>query len=82
MIDGTFKKPNYTLIRDLFIFCTFTGLSWTDMANLTQTNLQTSFDGHLWLNTKRQKTGVRNEYPAAGCSQAYHREVRRHGRGR
>ena len=58
MIDGTFKKPNYTLIRDLFIFCTFTGLSWTDMANLTQTNLQTSFDGHLWLNTKRQKTGV------------------------
>lgn len=28
------------------------------MANLTQANLQTSFDGHLWLNTNRQKTGV------------------------
>lgn len=58
LIDGTFKKPSYTLIRDLFIFCTFTGLSWTDMANFTQANLQTSFDGHLWLNTNRQKTGV------------------------
>lgn len=28
------------------------------MANLTKANLQTSFDGHLWINTNRQKTGV------------------------
>lgn len=56
LIKGTFKKPSYTLIRDLFIFCTFTGLSWTDMANLTKENLQTSFDGHLWIKTNRQKT--------------------------
>lgn len=46
------------MIRDLFIFCTFTGLSWTDMANLTKANLQTSFDGHLWIITNRQKTGT------------------------
>ncbi len=58
LIGGTFKKPSYTLIRDLFIFCTFTRLSWTDMANLTKSNLQTSFDGHTWINTNRQKTGV------------------------
>lgn len=60
LIKGTFKKPSYTLIRDLFIFCTFTGLSWTDMANLTKENLQTSFDGHLWIKTNRQKTGTEN----------------------
>ena len=58
LINGTFKKKSYELIRDLFIFCSYTGLSWTDMANLTEANLQTSFDGHLWLNTNRQKTGV------------------------
>ena len=58
LIKSTFKKPSYTLIRDLFIFCTFTGLSWTDMANLTKENLQTSFDGHLWIKTNRQKTGT------------------------
>lgn len=28
------------------------------MYNLTEENLQTSFDGHLWIKTKRQKTGV------------------------
>ena len=58
LIKGTFKKPSYTLIRDLFIFCAFTGLSWTDMANLTKENLQTSFDDHLWIKTNRQKTGT------------------------
>lgn len=58
LIKGSFKKASYTLIRDLFIFCTFTGLSWTDMANLTKENLQTSFDGHLWIKTNRQKTGT------------------------
>jgi len=58
LINGTFKKKSYEVIRDLFIFCTFTGLSWTDMANLTKANLQTSFDGHLWIITNRQKTGT------------------------
>ncbi len=58
LINGSFKKKSYELIRDLFIFCTFTGLSWCDMYNLTTDNLQTSFDGHLWIKTDRQKTGV------------------------
>jgi len=58
MINGKFTKKKYELIRDLFIFCCFTGLSWTDMKNLTKGNIQTSFDGHTWLMTSRQKTGV------------------------
>ena len=28
------------------------------MANLTKANLRTSFDGHLWIDTNRQKTGI------------------------
>lgn len=58
LINGTFKKKSYELIRDLFIFCCFSGLSWRDMYNLTTDNLQTSFDGHLWISTNRQKTGT------------------------
>lgn len=46
------------MIRDLFIFCTFTGLTFIDMKNLTKDNLQVSFDDHLWIKTERQKTGV------------------------
>lgn len=61
LINGKFKKQSYELIRDLFIFCTFTGLTFIDMYNLTTGNLQTSFDGHLWIKTNRQKTGVESD---------------------
>ena len=61
LINGEFKKKSYELIRDLFIFCCFSGLSWRDMYNLTTDNLKISFDGHLWITTHRQKTGVETD---------------------
>ena len=38
LINGKFTKKKYELVRDLFVFCCFTGLSWTDMRNLTKDN--------------------------------------------
>lgn len=61
MIATTFKRKSYEVIRDLFVFCCFTGLTWIDMRNLTERHLQTAFDGHLWIKTKRQKTGVESD---------------------
>lgn len=55
-INKSLKRKNYELVRDLFIFCCFTGFSWRDMYNLTNDNLLISFDGHLWIKTNRQKT--------------------------
>lgn len=37
----------YEIVRDLFIFSTFTGLAYSDVKNLTEDNLQTFFDGNL-----------------------------------
>lgn len=45
-------------IRDIFIFSCFTGLSYIDVAQLTEDNIKTAFDGHQWVMTKRQKTSV------------------------
>lgn len=45
-------------IRDIFIFSCFTGLSYIDMAQLREDNIQEAFDGNLWIMTKRQKTNV------------------------
>lgn len=45
-------------VRDLFIFSCFTGLAYIDVAGLTQDNIRQSFDGNLWIMTKRQKTGT------------------------
>lgn len=38
------------------MFSCFCGLSYSDVKNLTGDNLKISFDGHLWIITRRQKT--------------------------
>ena len=48
------------LVRDIFIFSCFTGLAYIDVYNLTEKNIRTSFDGRLWIMTKRQKTNVQS----------------------
>ena len=55
---GFLNKAQYELVRDLFVFSCFTGLSYSDVKNLTKDNLKTSFDGHLWIITRRQKTNT------------------------
>ena len=45
-------------VRDLFLFSAFTGLSYIDIRNLRTNHVQRYFDGHWWIITRRQKTGV------------------------
>lgn len=52
------KNAQYELVRDLFVFSCFCGLSYSDVKNLTKDHLKTSFDGHLWIITRRQKTNT------------------------
>ena len=45
-------------VRDLFVLSCFCGLAYSDVANLRQENIQKSFDGNLWIITKRVKTNT------------------------
>jgi len=58
LIDAPMKNKTYELVRDLFVFSVFTGLSYADVKNLTTDNLQTFFDGNLWIITRRRKTNT------------------------
>ena len=60
LIDGKLKNAKQELYRDLFLFCIFTGLSFSDMRNLSEENIRTYFDEHLWISINRQKTGVQS----------------------
>ena len=40
------------------LLSSFTGLSYSDVKNLTNDNLQTFFDGNLWIITRRKKTNT------------------------
>ena len=45
-------------VRDLFLFAAFTGLSYIDIKNLKEANVQKHFDGNWWIITRRHKTQV------------------------
>jgi site-specific recombinase XerD len=50
-------------LRDVFVFCCFTGLSYIDVKNLTEDHIRTSFDGNLWIMGKRGKTDTGYQVP-------------------
>lgn len=54
------ELPNYRtgINRDAFVFCAFTGLSYSDIAKLTHADIHTDDNGDYWIIDKRQKTGT------------------------
>ncbi|MDR0604761.1 MAG: site-specific integrase [Bacteroidales bacterium] len=63
LIECQFENPHMEKIRDTFIFCCFTGLAYTDIKSLTNENIQSSFDGRLWIKGRRNKTGTEYNIP-------------------
>lgn len=51
------------LVRDLFLFSCYTGISYGDMCRLTVENLETAEDRTVWIKAAREKTGVEFEIP-------------------
>lgn len=51
------------LVRDLFLFSCYTGISYGDMCRLTAANLETADDGTVWIKATREKTNVEFEIP-------------------
>jgi site-specific recombinase XerD len=59
LMNAELKRKTMQLIRDLYLFCCFTGLSFADLKNLKEEHIQTFFDDSEWIMIGRQKTGVR-----------------------
>lgn len=58
MITTPLPKSNLNLVRDVFLFSAFTGISFSDLRNLTAKNLVQAEDGTWWIHSARQKTGT------------------------
>ncbi|MFC4213147.1 site-specific integrase [Pedobacter lithocola] len=50
-------------VRDIFIFCCFTGLSYADVKKLKHSEIALGMDGEKWIFTKRQKTDTSSHIP-------------------
>ncbi len=51
------------LVRDLFLFSCYTGISYGDLCRLTAANLEIAEDGTVWIKATREKTNVEFEIP-------------------
>lgn len=50
--------PRLEEVRDVFIFCCFTGMAYTDLLNLEPDDITKTIDGEMWIVKNRQKTGT------------------------
>lgn len=44
------------MVRDMFVFCCYTGLSYVDVMSLTPSHIVAGSDGERWIRTCREKT--------------------------
>ena len=52
------RLPRLSMVRDIFVFCCYTGLAFVDVTNLKPANICKGEDGGLWIKTYRQKTTI------------------------
>lgn len=53
-------------VRDVFVFCCFTGLAFCDVKSLTKEDIVLGKDGRRWIKKKRRKTGKLSSIPLLG----------------
>lgn len=52
----TFSQIRLEQVRDMFIFCCYTGLAYNEMAKLESKHIEIGFDGMKWIKMIRDKT--------------------------
>ncbi|MDP1727030.1 MAG: site-specific integrase [Bacteroidota bacterium] len=63
LANKNFAVKRLENIRDIFLFCCYTGLAYIDIKQLKRTHIQIGIDGEDWIFTTRQKTDVDTRVP-------------------
>ncbi|WP_295791678.1 site-specific integrase [Mucilaginibacter sp.] len=83
--EKKFEVERLSMVRDLFVFACYTGLSYVDMANLENNHIVKGIDGENWIHTNRQKTSIPVNTPILPKAQAiinrYRNNVRAEEKG-
>lgn len=68
--DKEFASSRLEQVRDVFLFCCFTGLAYSDVKKLTKDHLIIGIDGERWIKINRTKTDTRSSIPVLPMAQA------------
>ncbi|MNK02919.1 Tyrosine recombinase XerD [compost metagenome] len=63
MVRKVITIPRLDQVRDIFIFCCYTGLSYADVKKLRQSEIVKGVDGKQWILTTRKKNGSSSRVP-------------------
>jgi site-specific recombinase XerD len=58
-----FDVERLRTVRDMFVFCCYTGLAYVDVHKLKRSELVKGIDNNLWIYTNRQKTDTLSRIP-------------------
>lgn len=61
--DKEFASSRLEQVRDIFLFCCFTGLAYADTKKLSKEHLIMGIDGEKWIKINRTKTDTRSSVP-------------------
>ncbi len=61
--DNDFAVERLNIVRDLFVFSCYTGLSYVDLMNLKDVNITMGEDGAQWIKIFRQKSNEPTNIP-------------------
>jgi site-specific recombinase XerD len=61
--DKVFSTERLNQVRDIFLFCCFTGLAYADVNKLKRSEIVKGLDGEMWIFTKRKKTDTPSRIP-------------------
>lgn len=63
IINKALIIPRLAQVRDIFVFCCYTGLAYADVKKLSRDEITTGIDGEKWIWTSRQKTDSTTRVP-------------------
>ena len=61
--EYTFSQTRLGQVRDMFVFCCYTGLAYTEMSSLSEEHIIKGFDGNDWIKMQRKKTNANISIP-------------------
>jgi site-specific recombinase XerD len=67
--DKEFTITRLNQVRDVFLFCCFTGLAYADVKKLCKDHLLIGIDGERWIKINRTKTDTRSTIPLLPTAQ-------------
>ena len=57
IIETPILNRRLSEVRDVFVFCCLTGLSYSDVKSLSSNDVNKGIDGKMWIRKQRKKTG-------------------------